>query len=270
MQEENSYVLGTDREEMLRLGFQHQVWASEARQGWKTAEFSKSQTILDLGCGPGFCSTELAHIVGKNGKVIAVDKSEVYTNHLRAVAKLEGLNIDVQTADYDSMKLSDSSIDGVYTRWGLAWIDNPEVIIGNIVKALVPGGAFVAHEYYDWSTLQTEPHMPALAKAISTNLEVFGSSGGNINIGKKLPSLFYDAGLEVISTRPMIKLGMPDDLVWNWPDSYLKIFIPKMVEMGKLTKDEGDAAVDDLNALSLIDGATIMTPLMCEVIAIKP
>jgi len=33
-------------------------------------------TVLDLGCGPGFFSVEMARMVGKSGRVIAVDLQE--------------------------------------------------------------------------------------------------------------------------------------------------------------------------------------------------
>ena len=76
MKDVDAYILGTDQEELDRLELQHKVWASETRTGWLNAEFREGQTILDLGCGPGSCSTELAEIVGSNGKVVALDRSK--------------------------------------------------------------------------------------------------------------------------------------------------------------------------------------------------
>ena len=81
-QEKNAYILGTDKDELYRLGLQHQVWASEAQRGWNLAQFSSGQTILDLGCGPGFCTKELAFITGPDGKTIGIDRSESYIEYL--------------------------------------------------------------------------------------------------------------------------------------------------------------------------------------------
>ena len=54
MQEENAYILGTDAQELHRLGVQHQVWSEEALHGWRLAQFRAGHTLLDLGSGPGF------------------------------------------------------------------------------------------------------------------------------------------------------------------------------------------------------------------------
>ena len=72
MKEENAYILGTDTEELHRLGIQHQIWSSEAQMAWKSAGFTAGQTLLDLGCGPGFCTRELAYITGTSGKVFEI------------------------------------------------------------------------------------------------------------------------------------------------------------------------------------------------------
>ena len=85
MIEENEYILGTDEEELNRLELQHKVWLSEAKYGWDLAEFKSGQTILDLGCGPGYCAEELARIVGKMGRVIGVDKSNAFIAHLNQI-----------------------------------------------------------------------------------------------------------------------------------------------------------------------------------------
>ena len=36
----------------------------------------EGMTVLDIGCGPGFFSVEIAHLVGKTGRVIAADLQE--------------------------------------------------------------------------------------------------------------------------------------------------------------------------------------------------
>lgn len=268
MATEKEYILGTEKKELHRLGLQHQVWSSEARKGWEIAEFGNNQTILDLGSGPGFCAMELAYMTGEHGKVIAVDQSKAFIEFLDNQAKMHGLKIDARCQSFDEMKLIDFELDGIFSRWALAWIDNPEEIIDKIAKAMAPGAAFVAHEYYDWMTFQSEPKLPGLMKGLSSCFKSFDDNGGDINIGRRLPQMFYDAGLEVVSTRLMTKLALPDDLTWQWPKSFFEIYFPKLVPH-YLSQEELEELLADVEDLEGIDGSSIFCPTMIEVVAIK-
>jgi len=139
-----------------------------------------------------------------------------------------------------------------------------------LTKALKPGGTIVAHEYYNWHTFQTEPQLPGLSKGIEAALKSWEAMSGNINIGKKLPTMFYDAGLEVIRSRPMSKITTPEDLTWNWPKSFFEIYLPKLIEPGFISEPEVEAALEDFESLEFIDGATLFCPTMIEVVAVKP
>lgn len=267
--EKNAYILGTDREELWRLGYQHQVWSSEARKGWEIAGFSMGQKLLDLGCGPGFCTQELGYLVGDQGKVIGIDKSKSYIHYLDDIAQFHKLNIETQACDFNDMKLSPNSLDGAYCRWALAWIPNPSEIISKVVEALKPGGRFVVQEYYDWSTFQTTPEFPNLKEAIFQALSSFDNGIGEINIGKKVPELFESNGLSVYQTRPLSKLAKPHDLVWQWPKTFLQIYLPKVVEMGKLDAEIASKAMEEFSPLEATPGASLLAPAMIEVIGEK-
>lgn len=266
---EKSYILGTEDEELHRLGLQHQVWAAEARASWKLAEFSDGDTLLDLGCGPGFCTRDLAYIVGHKGKVIGIDRSPRYIEFLQQTADLHKLPIEARLSDFDNMELEDNSLDGVYDRWALAWIPNPEEIVNKVVKALKPGGVFIIQEYYDWRTLQVHPEMPGLTKGIKGAFQSFAESDSEINIGRYLPGIFQKAGLEIISQKPLTKIMNPGELDWQWPKTFFNIYFPKVKEYGFLSQQELDDALREMDELELIPEASILGPHMIEVIAVK-
>lgn len=267
--EKNAYILGTEREELWRLGYQHQVWSSEARRGWEIAGFSMGQNILDLGCGPGFCTQELGYLVGKYGKVIGVDKSDYFIKYLDEIAQFHELNIETQSCDFDEMQLAPNSLDGVYCRWALAWIPNPEEIINKVITAMKQGGRFVVQEYYDWSTFQTHPSFPNLDEAIFQALSSFDNGMGDVNIGNRVSEIFESSGLSIVSSRPLNKMAKPNDLVWQWPKTFLRIYLPKVVEMGKLDAKIAAKAMVEFDQLEKIPGATLLAPSMIEVIGEK-
>jgi len=267
--ESNAYILGTEQAELHRLGIQHQIWSSEARQAWKTAEFGFGQTILDLGSGPGFCTFELAYMVGQNGKVIAVDKSQAFINFINEQNKQQQLNIETQCTSFEDIKLKENSIDRVYSRWALSWASNTDKIINDIVTSLKIGGVVAMQEYYDWSTLQIEPNLPNLTKGMQKALQSFLDTDSDINIGRRLPAMLSKAGLELLQIRPLSKCVAFNSIEWQWPRTFFNIYLPKLGEMGYLTKNEVALAFSDFDELEKIEGASILCPHMLEVIAVK-
>jgi len=269
MKEKNTYILGTDAEELHRLGIQHQVWSEEAQHGWSLAKFRAGQTLLDLGSGPGFCTKELAYLAGQEGKVIGVDLSPSYIEHLKQIKELYHLNIDPVLANFNDMKLDLNSLDGMYCRWAMAWLPNPKEILQKVYEALKPGGKMVIHEYYDWSTHQIEPNKAGLTKAITAALKSFKESDGEIDIGRQLPQTLTNMGMKINNLRLMSKLATPDNITWQWPKTFYKSYFPRLVDRGYLTNDDVSVALKDLMDLENTVGATICCPIMIEVIAEK-
>lgn len=269
MKEQNAYILGTDTEELHRLGVQHQVWAEEAQRGWSLAKFTAGNTILDLGSGPGFCTKELAYIVGANGKVVGVDRSAAFIDHLNKVGALHVLNMEGIVADFDEMKLEANSLDGMYCRWALAWLKEPKKVLQKVHQGLKPAGKMVIHEYYDWSTHQIEPAKADLNKAIAACLKSFKDAEGEIDIGRQLPQILEGMGMKINSIRLMSKLALPGEFTWQWPKTFYRSYFPRLVEMNYLTVDEMNKAYKDLAELETTLGASLCCPLMVEVIAEK-
>ena len=126
----------------------------------------------------------------------------------------------------------------------------------------------ITQEYFDWSTLQTEPEIPALAKGIAAALQSLRDQN-DIDVGRKLPMYFEELGYEVISTRPLTKMATPKQFTWQWPRSFFNIYFPKLIAAGYLSAAEVEEALQAFDELEKKPGATIFTPAMREVIARK-
>ena len=269
MSDPNAYILGTDKEELDRLELQHKVWSTETRAGWSNAEFHEGQTILDLGCGPGYCSIELADVVGPNGKVVALDRSKSFITHLDAHAKELNLPIETIHSDFSAMILEDECLDGVYSRWALAWVPNPKEIIAKVVKALKPGGRIVFHEYFDWSTHHVFPEAKNLTKGINSALKSFKESDSEIDVGAFIPEILDSCAVKIMNNRLMPKLASPNTKEWRWPTSFYKSYFPRLIEMGYLTPTEVEDAFSELEQIEKLHFARLACPLMIEIIAEK-
>ena len=88
MADSGDYVLGTGDDEIQRLGVQHTSSSGgrEPSMPGSGRGFTVGQTLLDVGCGPGHASFDLAQIVGPAGRVRALDRSSRFLDWLRATA----------------------------------------------------------------------------------------------------------------------------------------------------------------------------------------
>ena len=269
MEENDAYILGTDQEELRRLEIQHKVWQSEAERGWKIAGFKTGDSLLDLGCGPGYCSMELANIVGKTGEVIGVDQSDAFIKYLEHLKDQKTLPIRPLLATFDELYLENKSLDGIYCRWALAWIPNPKEILEKLKRYLKPGSKVVIQEYYYWTSHRTQPEKPNLKKAISAALKSFKESESEIDVGKHLHQWFDELGMKITNARLMPKLATPSSDAWKWPKTFYESYFPRLIKMGYLTNQDMDNAFSDLKDLEKLHYATLWAPLMIEVIAEK-
>mgnify|MGYP003304962820 FL=1 len=132
-----------------------------------------------------------------------------------------------------------------------------------------PKGKIVTHEYFNFSTHQTNPERPALKKAIAAALKSFQESNFEINVGSYLPQYFEELGMKVINIRLMPKLGTPGSMVWEWPKTWYQSYFPRLESMGYLNNKDVENGIRDILELEKLPYATLCCPLMVEVIAEK-
>jgi SAM-dependent methyltransferase len=270
MREDNEYLLGTDDDELRRLGFQHQVWAREAAAAWERGGFGPGQHILDLGCGPGYATLDLARLVGAAGRVTGVDVSARFVAHLQAlVATLGVSNVSAEVQDAETLELPEEHFDGAYARWVLTFVRRPDAVVAGAARALKPGGRLVIHDYSRYDAVQLAPEHPAFEHAIAAITRSWYDGGGDPHVGARLPRLMADAGLDVVSVAPIARIARPGSALWQWPRTFFDNYLPGLVAGGYLTQDEMDA-FDAAWAERAADPASYFaTPPMVEVVGVK-
>jgi len=124
------------------------------------------ERILDIGCGAGQTSLELAEAVGSEGVVLGVDISQPLIDVARRrSASVPGLSF--QLADAETESFPTGAFDGAFSRFGVMFFANPVAAFRNIARALKPGGrlAFVC-----WRTPQENLFMSLPLAAASAVL----------------------------------------------------------------------------------------------------
>ncbi|MCI0596059.1 MAG: methyltransferase domain-containing protein [candidate division Zixibacteria bacterium] len=270
MKSEKDYILGTHDEEIERLGLQHRVWRPKMLDGWRRAGFTTGQKILDVGCGPGYASLDLAEIVGPSGKIFAIDRSRRFLDALEAARKQRGLkNISTFEQDLDEGELPSVQADAAWCRWVFAFLKRPRELLARIGKALKPGGVLVAHEYFDYGTWQFAPRSPEHEKFVQLVMQSWRASGGEPDIGLSLPGWLNELGFELKTLNPIIEIFPKTSYWWQWPKSFIDVGLRRMVDLGRLTEDKARAILEDFAAREAQPGTLMITPAVLEIIAVR-
>jgi len=91
------------------------------------------ERILDVGCGDGFLTRQIAEL---GARVVGVDASE---DLVRAAL---ALGLDARVVDAEELAFS-SEFDAVFSNAALHWMKRPERVVAGVHRALVPGGRLV-------------------------------------------------------------------------------------------------------------------------------
>jgi ubiquinone/menaquinone biosynthesis C-methylase UbiE len=264
------YVLGTHDEEIERLGLQHRAWRQCALEAWQSAGIGTGQTVLDVGCGPGFASLDLAEMVGPSGRVVAIDKSERFLDALTAACRERRLhNITARMADLDDGEFPDVTADRAWCRWVFAFVKNPRAVLERVAAALAPDGGIVLHEYFDYSTWRAAPRFLELEEFVSAVMASWRDNGGEPDIALALPHWLEELGFELRSTRPIIEVVQPSDLSWSWLATFVEVGRRRLVDLGSLSTDRSEAIWQAFTAFQASPGARMITPGVLEIVAAR-
>ncbi len=275
-----TYILGTSEPELERLGLQHRLWSDAAHALWRAACIQPGSSVLDIGCGPGFATFDLAQIVGadtfgaKPGSVVAVDESPSYLDHLAQQAKARGLAC-VRTVRADLLQLAqttdipDATFDAAYARWVFCFVSDPAAVIKGIRQKLKPGGRLLVQDYFNYETATLAPRRESFTKAVLATAQSWRKRGGDSDIMGRLPLMLQQSGFRISHLAVHQRLARPGETMWQWPQSFWPLFMPVLIEMGLLTKADHEAWLHDWAEFEKTPGAYVVLPPVYELIAEK-
>ena len=264
------YVLGTGNDEIARLGLQHVVWRSRALGAWRRAGFTVGQTLLDVGCGPGHASVDLAEIVGASGQVLALDRSRRFLEALLTTRQARGLSqLAAQELDLDLADLPAAQADGAWCRWVLAFVKQPRDLLARLAAALRRGGTLVVHEYFDYGTWRVMPRSRDIEEFVRVVMESWRAEGGEPDVGLDVPSWLAEVRFELKTIRTIVDVIPPSNLIWQWPKTFFQSGLRRLVELDYLTPERARAMAHAFTACETAPNALMVTPAVIEIIAVR-
>ena len=268
--QEGDYVFGTYGAEIQRLGLQHRVWRPRTTDAWRRAGFTAGQILIDLGCGAGFATLDLAEIVGPTGQVIAIDRSPDFLQIVQGEAKANHLhNITTHRVDFNSDDLPNVSADGAYDRWVLGFLTNPREVLERIANRLKPNGTIVIQEYFDYETLGPVTPSPIFEAFVQAVMKAWRAEGGEPNIARSILQWLDELNFEIVSLRPIVDVVLPDNYIWQWPKTFFALAPQRLIDLGFFSQNQADEMRNEFAKIERRGNVHIVTPALLEVIARK-
>lgn len=242
------YPLGTDPIELDRLHLQHQLWSDAAHALWLRAGIGPGSHVLDIGCGPGAATRDLAHLVGRHGRVLGVDESpafiELVQRDAAVLPQLEGKVGDVQKLEHTG------GFHAVYARWVFCFVPRPGDVIDGAARALERGGVLCVHNYFNYEAMAAAPRRESYARVVAATGKSWRDNGGDPDIVARLPALLHDRGFELEHLQVHQRVARRGDAMWAWTESWWRSYTPKLVKMGYLDAAGERAFHADLDAMT--------------------
>lgn len=268
--DEGEYILGSDRAEIERLDLQHSVWRDRVLALWTRAGFAPGQTIVDVGCGPGFATLDLADIVGPTGNVVAIDSSARFLEMLLARARERGRgNIDRYRLDLDTSPLPSMTVDAAWCRWVLIFLQRPREVVRGLADIVRPGGVVALHEYFDYGAWRTAPRCVELEEFVAAVMESWRARGSDADVALNLPGWLAECGFEVRDTTPIIDAVSPTSPAWRWLRAFVEVGRERLFDLGLLTRERSEHIWERVQALEQTPGTLMITPGVMEIVAVR-
>jgi ubiquinone/menaquinone biosynthesis C-methylase UbiE len=153
--------------------------------------------VLDLGCGLGDDTFEIARRVGGSGRVTGVDVSASMIDEARRRAEGRGLPVDFEVGDSQALRFDTGTFDGVRAERMLMHVPDAEHAIAEMSRVLAPGGRISVFDF-DWETQVCDSPYKETTRTIALS---FCDGMKNGWIGRRMPRLFKSHGITDVAVN---------------------------------------------------------------------
>jgi ubiquinone/menaquinone biosynthesis C-methylase UbiE len=165
---------------------------------------------VDLGCGGGEVTFELARLVAPDGAVVGVDMDEVKLDLARNAAAARGItNVEFRALNVNAWD-EPATYDVVFGRFLLQHLHQPVALLRRMWAAVRPSGVIVIEDA-DFDGSGCHPANDGFAFYLRTYCEVIARWGGDHAIGRKLYGYFLDAGIPDAHVALVTPLNIADE-----------------------------------------------------------
>jgi SAM-dependent methyltransferase len=211
--------------------------------GYLLASLKPHMTILDIGCGPGTITADLAERIPE-GQVIGLEYAPDVLKQAQATADQRGIkNIRFEIGDVHALDYPDGSFDVVHAHQVLQHVGDPVQALREMRRVTKPGGIVAARDS-DYSAFTWFPDVDGLKDWKELYLKVARANGGEPDAGRRLKAWARQAGYDVTSidaTASAWCFNTPEEKAWwsgLWADRIVASTFAKTAIDGKHASKE--------------------------------
>jgi SAM-dependent methyltransferase len=164
-------------------------------------------SCLDVGCGGGDVTCELARRAAPGGRAVGIDRDGAKLVIAREEAGAgAGLAVEYREGDVLTTELA-PEYDVVYVRFLLTHMADPQAAAARIAGGLRPGGVLIVEDI-DFTGSFCQPANAAYDRYAELYTKAAWARGVDPNIGPRLPGLLVAAGCERVGVNVVQPAGM--------------------------------------------------------------
>jgi ubiquinone/menaquinone biosynthesis C-methylase UbiE len=242
------YVIRGGQPGYERLRVLAQAWRPSTLALFDRVQLRPGMHCLDLGCGGGEVTFEMARRVGPDGQVTGIDMDDVKLALGREAAAGQGLaNVELRSMNvYDFNERN--AYDLVYCRFLLQHLARPVEMLGKMWAAVRPGGVIVTEDA-DFDGQFCEPPNDGFDFWVEAYQRVLEHHDGDPKIGRKLFRYYAAAGIPAPEVNVVQRVEMSGEAK-TLPGLTVEATAEAMVREGIATDDQVQAALLDLKRLA--------------------
>ena len=227
-----------------------------------------SGSCLDLGCGGGTVTLDIANRLQGQGEVYGLDIDPVNISSAREAARDQGVD-NVQFDRFDAYELADvDRYQAVYSRFLLSHLHQPARVLNNIHRSLILGGRLLLEDT-DFSGHFCYPACTAFDTYVRLYQNLLHSRGADANIGQRLYQLVQQAGFEEISVRVVQPVHTVEEGKLM-AEITMEGISGALLQEGLASQEEISQTVAELRAFRADEKTVMSLPRIFQVSATKP
>ncbi|EXU88952.1 methyltransferase domain-containing protein [Streptomyces noursei] len=225
---------------------------------WRTAANSAAylldslrphMQVLDIGCGPGTITADLAGLV-PDGHVTGLEHAPAVLEQARATAAARGVeNIRFAVGDVHALDFPDDTFCVTHAHQVLQHVGDPVQALREMRRVTKPGG-IVAVRDSDYATMTWYPEVEGMDGWLDLSRRVARANGGEPDAGRRLHAWARQAGFppeSITASASTWCYRTPEERVW-WSELWADRTVAS--SYARLAVDGGHATTEELSRIA--------------------